>query len=151
MRNKCFYITIASELLFGTLFLVFGCAIYLLFRSKTLNIYKWCSQIGISDYVDSARLQVQHWSIPPIVKFSIPDGLYCAAYILIIDAILQNNNGLIKDSIVLFIPFTAICHEIFQYYGIIKGTFDIYDLTCYVLPSLFYFIKSINKINFKHL
>ena len=151
MRNKYFYITVASELLFGTLFLVFGCAIYLLFRSKTLNIYKWCSQIGISDYVDSVRLQVQHWSIPSIVKFSLPDGLYCAAYVLIIDAILQNNNGLIKDSIVLFIPFTAICHEIFQYYGIIKGTFDIYDLTCYVLPSLFYFIKSINKINFKHL
>ena len=145
MRNKCFNITVVSELFFGTLFLVFGFAIYLLFRSKALNIYKWCSFLGLSSDVDSMRLQVQHWNMPLFVKFNLPDGLYCVAYILIIDATLRNSNGIIKDSFVLSIPFIAICHEIFQYCGFVKGTFDIYDLTCYVLPSLVYLIKSTNN------
>ena len=55
----------------GSLFLACGCAIYLFFRSKTLNIYMWCSQMGLSDYVDYIRLQVLNWNIPQFVKFSL--------------------------------------------------------------------------------
>lgn len=141
-------LVVVTEIIFGTLFLVIGCAIYLLFRSKTLNIYRWCSLIGISDYVDSVRFQVQNLNIPPFVKFSLPDGLYCAAYILIIDAIWHNENGIIKNIIISLVPIITISSELLQYFGLVKGTFDAYDLICYSIP-IFIFVLIIIYIKSK--
>lgn len=146
MQNNHSNIIVATKLFLGTLFLAFGCAIYLLFRSKTLNIYKWCSKIGFSEYVDSVRSQVQYWNIPPFVRYSLPDGLYCAAYLLIIDAIWQNEDTLIKYIILSLVPFVTISSELLQYYGLIRGTFDFFDLICYSIPLfLFIIINFFNK------
>ena len=135
------------EVLLGIIFLICGCAIYLLFRSKTLNIYQWCVALGFSDMIDSFRNNVQNWNVSEFVKFSIPDGLYCAAYILIIDAIWLNDNGIIKNIIISLVPFVTISSEVLQYYGLVKGTFDIYDLICYVIPPLVYFLLKPTNIN----
>ena len=72
------------------------------------------------------------------MKFSLPDGMYCAAYILMIDAIWHNDKGIIKDFIISLIPIVAISSEIFQCFGLFKGTFDVYDLICYAVPPLIY-------------
>ena len=148
MGNNRFNIYVATEYIFGSLFLICGCTIYLFIRSKTLNIYRWCSQMGFTDYIDSVRLQVQHWNIPSFVKYSLPDGLYCAAYILIIDAIWHNDNRLIKYTIILLVPFVTISSEIMQYFGLVKGTFDIYDLICYSLPPTIYLIYILSSSRF---
>ena len=129
---------VTSKIVLGVFFLVFGCAIYLLFRSKSLNIYKWCVIIGISDTIDTLRHAVHDWSVSDIVKYSLPDGLYCAAYILLIDAIWNNSNCFAKYYIISLIPIVTIISEILQYFGIVVGTFDMYDLICYVLPPLIY-------------
>lgn len=140
-----------SEFIIGGIFLVCGCAIYLLFRTKTLNIYKWTSHIGFSDYVDSMRQQVLCWNIPSFVKYCLPDGLYCAAYILMIDAIWYNNKGIMKNIVMSFVPVVTIISEILQYFGLIKGTFDIYDLACYTFPPLAYMSTKYanNMFNYK--
>lgn len=148
MHNNLSNMIVATELFFGTLFLTLGCAIYLLFRSKTLNIYKWCSLIGISDHVDSVRFQVQHLNIPPFVKFSLPDGLYCAAYILIIDAIWHDDNRLIKGIVISLVPIITIGSELLQYFGLVKGTFDVFDLICYSIPPIIYIIINYNSFKF---
>lgn len=140
-------VRVASELFWGVTFLIFGCAIYLLFRSKSLNIYRWCSSLGISEIVDNIRLNVYDWNIGDVIRYSLPDGLYCAAYILFIDAIWHNDDGLQKDAIISFIPFVTICNEVLQYFGVVWGTFDIYDLLCYTLPLLIYFsVKILNNV-----
>jgi hypothetical protein len=138
------------ELIIGSIFLTCGCAIYLLFRSKSLNIYRWCSQMGFSDYIDSVRLLVQNWNIPPFIKFCLPDGLYCAAYLLVIDAIWHNEDSLIKYIIMSLVPLVTISSELLQYFGLIRGTFDLYDLICYSIPILVYSImKYFTKTNNK--
>ena len=76
-----------QKVVLGISFLVCGCAIYLLFRSKTLSIYNWCSALGLSTPIDALRIWVRNWNIPDFVRYCLPDGLYCAAYILLIDAI----------------------------------------------------------------
>ena len=116
-------ITSFTKAMVGALFLVWGSMIYLLFRSKSL---------------DSLRACVGKWEIPDMVIYSLPDGLYCAAYILLIDAIWNNNNGIIKYIFISLVPFATIISEILQYYGLVKGTFDIYDLLCYLLPTIIY-------------
>ena len=131
---------VASEVILGVVFLACGCAIYLLFRSKSLNIYQWCSTLGLSSTIDSLRYSVHNWNLSEFVKFCLPDGLYCAAYILIIDAIWYNDNRIIKFIIISFVPIVAISSEMLQYFELIKGTFDIYDLICYSLPLFIYAI-----------
>lgn len=133
------------EFFFGILFLICGCAIYLLFRSKSLNIYQWCSALGLSSSIDTLRYTVQDWNVSEFVKFSLPDGLYCAAYILIIEAIWYNDIGLVKNIIISLIPLVTISSEILQFYGLVKGTFDINDLVCYSFPPMIYLIHCIQK------
>ncbi len=128
------------EVLFGAIFLTCGCAIYLLFRSKSLNIYQWCVPLGLANIIDSLRHTVQNWDIAAWIKYSLPDGLYCAAYILIIDAIWYDDKRLIEFIIISLVPLITISNELFQYFGLVKGTYDVKDLVCYSFPLIIYFI-----------
>lgn len=141
-----------TQILLGVLFLFCGSAIYLLFRSKTLYIYQWCISLGVSDFVDSCRSLVQGYSISDFVKFCLPDGLYCAAYILMIDAIWNDDNRFAKYLIMSFAPIITIGSEIMQYFNAVQGTFDMMDLTCYSIPPLMYIgINFINKLKYNKL
>ena len=134
----------------AVLMLICGCGIYLLFRSKTLNIYKWCASLGLSGEIDSLRCAVSDWDISEFVKFSLPDGLYCAAYILMMDSIWQKENGWLKHSVILVVPLFTIGTEILQYFGLVKGTFDVYDLICYSFPPLIYILSNYNSLKFNN-
>lgn len=136
----------SSKVALGVVFLMLGCVIYLLFRSKTLNIYQWCSSLGLAKIIDYARFCVYDWSLPDFVKYSLPDGLYCAAYILFIDAIWQDNNNLIKHIVIAIVPIVTISTEILQYYGLVKGTFDSYDLLFYSIPIIVYYFNKYHSI-----
>ena len=155
MAHSCRYFAnkfVASKLFLGVLLLLCGCIIYLLFRSKTINIYQWCSALGLTDTIDKLRFSVQDWNVSSFVMYSLPDGLYCAAYILITSAIWHNENSNIKYFIVLLMPFIAITNEVFQFFGLAKGTFDICDLACYFTPTLFFFLsQSTNNKMFNQL
>lgn len=131
-------IIVHQKVALGISFLVCGCAIYLLFRSKTLNIYHWCATLGFSSAIDTLRLWVQNCNVPNFVKFCLPDGLYSAAYILLIDAIWHKEKGIMKDIIISLVPIVTISSELLQIFGIIRGTFDLYDLLCYTFPPLVY-------------
>lgn len=153
MNNSKPYIpnvVIISEVIIGVIFLTLGCAIYLLFRSKSLNIYQWCMLLELSDMIDLLRNSVQNWNISEWIRYSLPDGLYCAAYILFIDAIWHDDIRNIKYFIISLVPFVTISSELLQYFGLVKGTFDEYDLICYVIPPTTYLIY-IYKIMFKQI
>lgn len=136
------------EVILGLVLLTCGCAIYLLFRSKTLYIYLWCASLGLSDMIDSLRFFVQDWNISEWIRYSLPDGLYCAAYILLIDAIWHDDNRFIKFVIISMVPLVTICSELLQYFGFVKGTFDVYDLICYLIPPIIYLVYIIRTSKF---
>ena len=138
------------EVALSIAFLSCGCAIYLLVRSKNLNIYLWCKMLGLSDTVDSLRHIVRDWQLSDFTRYSLPDGLYCAAYILMIDAIWRNNNSLIKYIIISLVPLVTIISEVMQYYGLVKGTFDLNDLICYSIPPIIYFIYIYSLFKFNN-
>jgi hypothetical protein len=89
-------------------------------------------------FIEYLRNDVLEWAVPDFIKYSLPDGLYCAAYILLMDAIWDKQNGIAKYFFLSIVPVMAIVIEILQYYGIVKGTFDVYDLICYAVPVLLY-------------
>lgn len=127
-----------AKICLGLMLLALGCGIYLLFRSKTLYIYVWCKSLGLSGYIDALRIVLFQWSLPDFIKYSLPDGLYCAAYLFIMDAIWREEKGPTKYIILSTIPVITISSELLQYFGFIRGTFDLADLICYTVPSLIF-------------
>lgn len=126
----------------GILCLLTGCAIYLLLRSDTIRLYRWVKATVGTAALDSLRETTLGWDIPEFVRFSLPDGMWCAAYVLIADGIWGNERGLIKHIIVSFIPAVAIGHECLQLLGLARGTFDPSDLLCYAFPLAVYFFRT---------
>ena len=130
---------VTAQIVCGVAMLLCGCAIYLLFRSKTINLYQWCSMLGFSDVIDSLRMSISAWRISDFVRFSLPDGLYCISYILLMDAVWPDD-GNFKYFAVSFIPVVAVMHEMAQLFGLARGTFDIADLLCYLAPLVVYYV-----------
>lgn len=133
-------VRVTAELFLGVMMLACGCCIYLLFRSKSLNLYQWCSVLGLSDSIDFMRHAVQDWNLPHVVRYSLPDGLYCAAYLMMVDAVWYKEKGLVKYFVLSIVPAITITSEVLQYWGLLKGTFDAFDLVFYLIPLLVYLI-----------
>jgi len=64
-----------------------------------------------------------------------------------IDAIWHNDKGAIKNIFISLVPLITISSEVLQYFGLVKGTFDIYDLTCYAIPPLVYMSLKLSNNN----
>ncbi len=126
------------EVVSGVFLLICGCAIYLLFRSRSLNIYQWCYALGLTSVIDYLRGIVQELNVPDVVRFSLPDGMYCASYILVVDAIWHQEHGLQKYIVISLVPIVTIGSELLQSLNLVRGTFDVFDLVCYALPPLVY-------------
>ena len=124
----------------GILLLLIGISIYLLFRSETITLYRWCASAGMKESLDTLRESVRHWDMPAFVRFSLPDGLYCASYILLMDAVWKKSQRTLRLLVASLIPLVAITHELLQAAGLARGTFDWSDLLCYTLPLLIYYL-----------
>ena len=98
--------------------------------------------------IDYARILVCNWNVPDFIKYSLPDGLYCAAYILIVDAIWQDSDSLIKHFIVSLVPVITITSEVLQFFGLVKGTFDYCDLILYSAPFFAYYLYKYYSLKF---
>lgn len=128
------------KLTFGIILLLCGCLIYLTWRSRETNICLWSETIGLRSVIDFLRMRLGDYNPGNFVKHSLPDGLYCCAYILIMDSVWQDSWTFLRLLLVLLIPAIAIAHEIMQYFMIVSGTFDPMDLLCYFIPPLTYLI-----------
>ena len=133
MTKKPFKLTI------GLTLLICGCIIYISWRSEQINLYLWGEKIGLGEPIYLLRSNLGQTNPGTFVKNSLPDGLYCAAYILIMDCIWENENKL-RIFMTSIVPVIAITHEILQYFNLMSGTFDIADVICYCIPSITYLI-----------
>lgn len=142
MKQSQIYILPSSfkkaQMVLGFLLLACGCSIYMIFRSQDIVLNKWCQSLGIADFVEPMRMSVKDSHVPDFILYSLPDGLYCASYILLMDAAWEGK-GLSRNIAVALIPSVAIMHEIAQGIGWTRGTFDICDLIFYALPLALYF------------
>lgn len=117
-----------------------GGSIYLLFRQKTLLMFKWVESLGLSEYIDRLRDMVSHITLNHITLYSLPDGLWLASYIIVVNIIVSKSN---KHNLLfwsLLLPVIAIVFELLQIPEIIPGIFDVFDLICYIAPLIIYLI-----------
>ena len=117
----------------ASLFLFFaGGMIYLMFRSESLVMFRWCEELHIKEYVDSLRMP---FTLPQWIIYSLPDGLWLCSYVLFVSTIWSFD---LKQGwpYVFSLPAIAIGSELAQAFVWMRGTFDWMDLTCYVLGLL---------------
>lgn len=117
MKQSQIYILSSSfkkaQMVLGFLLLACGCSIYMIFRNQDIVLNKWCQSLGIADFVEPMRMSVKDSHVPDFILYSLPDGLYCASYILLMDAAWEGK-GLSRNIAVALIPSVAIMHEIAQ-------------------------------------
>ena len=124
-----------------------GFLIYIFFRSKELNVFKWLS------FFNSEIDAIRHYTlklkifIPEWIYYSLVDALWTYSITSSIMIYWINDKKNIGMIIWLFIVFLiTILYEILQMFDFpfIIGTFDYYDV---VLCSIFYIISILFFIN----
>jgi hypothetical protein len=127
------------EISIALLLFLLGGFIYIAFRSTSLRMFRWFEEIGLHNFIMLVRNSLYDIQIPMIIKYCIPDGLWTLSYILLMDAIWSPN---IKRQVLFcgIIPIVGGISEILQYFSVVKGTFDVVDLFCYLVPYVLYLI-----------
>ena len=120
--------------------LLVGGMIYLLFRPKTLLFFHALDTIGFADWVDYLRQMFAITNMPDWVVFSMPDGLWSLAYVLIADRLMSGRATRARIAIVSIIPMMGVTSEFMQAVGLLRGTFDWADVMAYSLPLGIYLI-----------
>lgn len=127
-----------SSLSISVLMLFMGGMLYLLFRDNSLLMFEWVRSVGLENSLNYARENTSWLFISDWVKYSLPDGLWCASYILLMASIWSNKKFLIRFIWTISLPCIAVITELLQLFGNMIGTYDTFDLICYIIPILIY-------------
>ena len=129
-----------SRLFFFHVFLplLIGFFIYLFFREDSLLFFNWAKKINLYNILIEIRsilnpnnLVFHNW-----MTQILPDALWCYSYSSFFIIILNKKLN-IKNIWLFSIPFfVAVGFEFFQYFSILKGTFDLYDIFAYLLSVI---------------
>ena len=133
-----------NYLLLGGAALAFGGAsfIYLCFCSTDLYLYDWFGIDVKSDWIQNLRMNFSSVHTPTWLRYNLPDALWLFAYLLIIETIWTDKERLYKNIFIYGMVSLAIFAELLQYYQIISGSADWWDVFSYLMTLLtFYLFK----------
>lgn len=125
--------------------LIIGGLIYVGFRDKSLLMFNWFENLGISGEVDLFRDLVNSEGVYGWVKNSLPDGLWIFAYMFLVDAIWNGSRSLSSYIFIFSLPCFALLSEFLQYFGLFPGVFDWIDVASYSFAILLYVIIKLIK------
>lgn len=124
----------------ATACLLTGCGIYLLFRHRNHLGFLLLDQLGLTRAVDTIRHLTDGVDVPDFVRYCLPDGLWSTSYVLISDYVNRNEPMARRMAWASVVPALGCTSELMQWAGLLPGSFDLWDLACYALPLLIYFI-----------
>ena len=140
-------VTTGISMAIASLMLTVGGAIYLLFRPQTLVMFHLADTVGLATAIKDCRAATG-FRLPEWMIYSLPNALWSAAYILIVDGLLRDDSLKQRLQTVALMPLLGIVSETLQAMGLVPGTFDWLDIGAYALPYLLYIIMlSIGIIN----
>lgn len=143
MKGDIKYFWIYKKDWIVALFLILtGGIIYVLYRPESLLLFRVTDSLGITPLIDILRSNTSRIMLPSFMINSLPAGLWTASYLMMMYITTKYHTRRIRLMLALPLPVMAIVLELMQFLGWCPGTFDIYDLICYIVP-LFVFIKSI--------
>ena len=131
------------KIILGILPVIAGGLIYLTYRTETLTMFGWFSNIGLSDFVDFLRSNkyLQSLTIPNWIKFSLPDALWLFSFNYILLTLWSFNVNRQSAFWLFLAPTIGLFSEIGQLTGVVQGTFDIVDLVLLLIATLLSFLS----------
>lgn len=143
INNRGLYI-VAFKILMSILSLSLGGLIYLGWRSGNLVMFQLIEKWE-ADYLKSVRDLCTNYLIDDWIKYSMPDGLWLFSYMLLIEAIWIKHKCISYHVFLWCLPFVAIMSELLQLVAVVPGTFDIIDLSCYILAIFIFLMFNYKK------
>ena len=107
-----------------------GAAIYVLWRSPTLQVFHWLEAAGVGSVVRALRAAAApaRSLLPPWVLLSLPDGLWVYALTAWLAQIWRGAKGRARVAWLSVGPCLGVGSELGQWAGLVPGTFDVADL-----------------------
>jgi hypothetical protein len=136
------FVIYKKDWLVALLLILTGGMIYVLYRPENLLLFRVTDSLGITPLIDMLRSNSSRVMLPSFIVNSLPAGLWTASYLLMMYITTKFHTRRIRLMLALPLPISAIALEFMQLLGWCPGTFDIYDLICYIVP-LCVFVKSI--------
>lgn len=118
--------------------LLAGGMVYVLFRPRTLVLFVLADMLGVGGCVDALRAMASAWHPSEFVVYCVPNGLWALAYVLVVDWVMQAYGCGTRLLCTSFMPLLGAASELMQLAGWLRGTFDVGDLVCYLLPYIIY-------------
>ena len=123
----------------SALTLLGGGTIYVLLRSRQTLLNVLIDATGASG-VEAAREKASGLTIPEWIIYSLPGGLWSAAYILLIHALTMGERPGRRLLWAGLIPALGIVSELMQQEKLLPGVADRWDVFFYALPYFIYFV-----------
>lgn len=137
-----------TSMLAGLMLFFIGSGIYASLRSTDLYMFSLWPSNTLPSWLYSWREMLAGLSVPEWFRYSLPDGLWLLAYMLLIDSIWGEERGLLRNIFLWSMPVIAIASEGLQAKHIIFGSGDWADVLFYILATIaFITIKQINHEN----
>jgi hypothetical protein len=119
--------------------LLIGGTIYVLLRSRQTLLNVLIDATGANG-VNGLREKVATLTIPEWVVYSLPGGLWSAAYILLIHALTMGERPVRRLLWAALIPAVGVLSELMQQHHLLPGVADRWDVFFYALPYFIYFV-----------
>ena len=127
------------------LLFVAGGALYVLFRTRALLMFVLADKLGLSPILGTVRAAFTNVHLPEFVVFSLPAGLWSAAYVMLMHGLFDQESRQKRLLWASVIPLIGTLSELMQAFRLLPGTFDVADLACYVAPYAVYALISLNN------
>ena len=127
-----------KRLYLGLLLLAGGGMLYALFRSRQTLLLQLADATPLRDFLSHLRASCSICHPADWVIYSLPGGLWSAAYILVTDALMRPLGRSQCWRWASVIPLLGAISELGQALHLVPGTFDVADLVSYLLPLFIY-------------
>ena len=115
--------------------LLLGGSIYLIFRRRTLIMFRYIPQkiISLLDNVGK-NISLHDNSFTSFIIYNLPAGLWTISYLLVMHTICSDMSKIQRMLWLYLLPSVLLLVEILQAFPFCRGTFDFIDILCYLIP-----------------
>lgn len=120
--------------------LLFSSSIYFLFRSTDMYMFLPIKACGGMDKLNDIRSLFADCHLPDWFLYSLPDGLWLYAYMLLISTLWHTEKSHLRTVFLALLPILAFTIEGLQFLSLYQGTGDVVDVIFYCLFIVLYLI-----------
>ena len=114
----------------------------------SLLMFKWVDHLGLTEKLLYIRLLFNDLEPSNFVIYNLPNGLWILSITILLKKIWNGDKSKYLKIYISFLFILVVLPETLQFFGLLHGTFDVFDI---VVNLAFFYIPFLNKKNFHYL